>query len=108
MELLSFERLRKLDIVDFLAALGIHPQKIKGNYFFYYPPLAHHPAGHTTFVVSRTTNRWRETTSRQSHDLPELVIRLYDCTIRELSEKILTAFPSVSRFPIAHASIPSG
>jgi hypothetical protein len=95
MEQLLFEQLNQIDIVDFLAAIDIHPVKSQGYKFFYLSPLPGQPSTRPTFIVDRQFNRWRETTTNQSGKLVDFGVRYYDCTIRELREKLLAAVPRV-------------
>jgi len=108
MEHLSFEQLSQIDIVDFLATIDIHPQKAKGIEFSYFSPLPDHRADQPTFIVDRKRNRWRETTSRQSGTLFDLVVQLYNCTISELREMLRKGHRSVSQHDAADDIDPAG
>jgi hypothetical protein len=95
MERISFEQLNKIDLVDFLASIGIQPKKRKAWRYYYRSPLTGHPAHRSTFIVNRRSNRWRETTSKQSGALTDLVIQLYHCTIGELTTIVRSVVPPV-------------
>lgn len=97
MEQLSLDQINKIDLVDYLATLGIQPKKRKAYNHYYCSPLPGHPASRPTFIVNRHLNRWRETTTRQTGRLADLAVNLYDCTIGELTAKLLAALPLVSR-----------
>jgi hypothetical protein len=96
MEHLSFGELNRIDLVDFLASIGIDSKKRKAANYFYLSPLAGHPQDSPTFVVNRRLNRWRETTTKQSGSLSDLVVRLYNCTIGELRNILQSVLPLVS------------
>src|ERR1700730_14448922 len=96
MEHLSLDQINKIDLVDYLATLGIQPKKRKAHNQYYCSPLPGHPAARPTFIVNRHLNRWRETTTRQNGRLADLAVNLYDCTIGELTAKLQAALPPVS------------
>ncbi len=97
MEQLSLDQINKIDLVDYLATLGIQPKKRKAHNHYYCSPLPGHPASRPTFIVNRHLNRWRETTTRQTGRLADLAVNLYDCTIGELTAKLQAVLPPVSR-----------
>ena len=97
MEQLSLDQINRIDLVDYLATLGIQPKKRKAHFYYYCSPLPGHPASRPTFIVNRRLNRWRETTTRQTGRLSDLAINLYDCTIGELTAHLRSALPPVSR-----------
>jgi hypothetical protein len=72
-------------------------KKRKASHYFYLSPLAGHPEYQPTFIVNRRLNRWRETTTNESGNLADLVVRLYDCTIGEL-----TTIPHAALSPVSH------
>jgi hypothetical protein len=96
MEQLSLDQLNQIDLVDYLAALGIQPKKRKAHNYFYCSPLTGHPKSPPTFIVNRRLNRWRETTARQTGGMADLAVKLYDCTIGELAARLKAAVPLVS------------
>jgi len=96
MEHLSLEQLNHIDLVDFLASIGIEPKKRKAGKYFYLSPLAGHPEHQPTFIVNRRLNNWRETTTHESGSLADLVVRLYDCTIGELTTILQATLFAVS------------
>lgn len=97
MEHLSLEELNRVDLVDFLTTIGIQPKKRKANHYYYLSPLAGHPEHRQTFVVNQRLNRWRETTTKQAGGLADLAVRLYDCTIGELTTILRAVVPPVSQ-----------
>ncbi|HEY4064141.1 MAG TPA: hypothetical protein VGM30_19680 [Puia sp.] len=97
MEQISFEQLNRIDLVDFLATIGIQPKKRKDHRYYYLSPLAGHPIHRPTFIVDRHRNRWRETSTRQTGVLADLAVRLYDCTIGELTGILRSTLPPVQQ-----------
>jgi hypothetical protein len=97
MEHLSLEELNRVDLFDFLTTIGIQPKKAKVHLYYYLSPFAGHPNHRPTFIVNRRLNRWRETTTKQAGSLADLIVRLYDCTIGELSTILRAALPPVSQ-----------
>jgi len=95
MEQLSFEVINRIDLVGFLSTIGIEPKRIKAHRLYYISPLAGHPQHRATFIVNRRLNGWRETTTRQSGQLADLAVRLYNCTIGELTAILRSALPPV-------------
>jgi hypothetical protein len=98
MEQLSFEVLNRIDLPDSLSTIGIEPKKRKAHCYCYLSPLADHPQHRPTFIVNRRLNSRRETTTKQSGSLADLAIRLYNCTIGELTAILRSALP-----PVLHA-----
>ena len=104
MEHLSFEQLNRIDLVDFLTTIGIQPKKRKAHRYYYLSPLAGHPIHRPTFIVNRHLNRWRETSTNQVGSLADLAVRLYNCTIGELTGILRSALPPVQQIHAAKSS----
>jgi len=98
MELFSFEVLNRIDLPDFLSTIGIEPKKRKAHCYCYLSPLAGHPQHRPTFIVNRRLNSRRETNTKQSGSLADLAIRLYNCTIGEVTATLRSTLP-----PVLHA-----
>ena len=99
MEQLSFEVINRIDLVDFLATIGIKPKSLKGYRYYYLSPLTGHSQKKPTFIVNRHLNRWRETSTKESGNVADLAVRLYNCTIGELTSILRAALP-----PVLHGS----
>lgn len=97
MEQFSLSDLNGIDLVNYLSSIGITPKKRKSYHYYFLSPLAGHPENRPTFIVNRLHNRWRETTTKQSGSLSDLVVRLYDCTIGELTTILRAAIPPVQQ-----------
>ena len=82
---LSWEEINRVDIVDFLASIGIHPKYISGNTYVYLSPLHEEKRPH--FKVDRTTNRWRDEGTGQGSTLIDFGILYFHCTVGELRDK---------------------
>lgn len=95
MQQLPFEVLNRIDLVDFLSTIVIEQKERKAHRYYYLSPLAGHPRHRPTIIVNRRLNRWRETTSKESGNLADLAVRLYNCTVGGLTAILRSAFPPV-------------
>jgi Toprim domain-containing protein len=89
---MTLEEINKLDIVDYLASLGIHPQKISGHQYWYLSPLPDHAEKTPSFKVNRHLNRWWDFTLKEGSTLIDFGIRYHNCTIAELKERLSGPF----------------
>jgi hypothetical protein len=94
---LSFDDINKIDIVDFLASIGIHPKKNSGQNYWYLSPLPDRNEKTPSFKVNRKLNRWWDFGTGEGSTLIDFGIRYYNCTIRELNEKLTTPSSNVPR-----------
>jgi hypothetical protein len=85
---LTLEEINKIDIVDFLASIGITPREIKGHNYHYLSPLPGRNEKTPSFKVNRKLNRWWDFGTGEGSTLIDFGIRYYDCTIRELTYKL--------------------
>lgn len=85
---LSLDDINKLDIVDFLASIGIEPKKVSGHNYWYLSPLPDRTEKTPSFKVNRKLNRWWDFGIGEGSTLVDFGIRYYNCTIRELKEKL--------------------
>lgn len=56
MEKLNCEQAKHIDLVDYLATLGHHPEKIRNNDYWYLSPLREEKTA--SFKVNRKLNVW--------------------------------------------------
>lgn len=97
---LTLEQINNLDIVDFLAGIGIHPKKISGHQYWYLSPLPDRSEKTPSFKVNRKLNRWWDFGAGEGSTLVDFGIRYYNCTIRELKEKL--SAPTLSQRDVPH------
>jgi hypothetical protein len=78
----SVEDVNKLDLVEYLATIGLHPVSIKGQQYRFFSPFR--PETFPTFVVFRDTNTWREGKDLRNQTAYQFGVKFHDCTIVEL------------------------
>jgi hypothetical protein len=103
MTLLSLDDINNLDIVDFLDAIGVTPQKISGHNYWYLSPLPGRNEKTPSFKVNRHLNRWYDFGTKEGSTLVDFGIRYFDCTIQELREKLSS--PRPQQTIVAHTPI---
>lgn len=74
--------LRNMDMIDYLAAIGIMACKIRGNDFWYLSPFRAERTA--SFKVNRKLNRWYDFGEGRGGNLIDFALRYYDCSIAEL------------------------
>jgi DNA primase len=72
----------QIDLVDYLATLGHHSQKTRGNDYWYLSPLrSEHTA---SFKVDRKLNLWYDHGTGKGGTLVDFGIAYFNCTIKDL------------------------
>jgi Toprim-like len=104
---MSLEEINRLDIVDYLAALGIDPKKVSGQNYWYLSPLPGRNEKTPSFKVNRKLNRWYDFGTGEGATLIDFGIRYYNCTIHEFLEKFSGLHPDIP-IPAAqpHSNVP--
>jgi len=82
---MSWNEINRLDMVDFLASIGIHPKYHSGNTYVYLSPLREEKD--PSFKVNRKKNTWKDYGTGQGYTLIDFCIAYYHWTIGELKEK---------------------
>jgi hypothetical protein len=101
---MTLEEINKLDIVDYLASIGIQPQKISGRNFWYLSPFPDRNERTPSFKVNRQLNRWWDFGTGEGSTLIDFGIRYYNCTIRELTEKFSGGITTTENVPQKQAA----
>lgn len=103
---ISPEEIKALNLVSYLASLGIQPSYIRGNLFWYNSPLRKEKT--PSFKINRRTNLWIDYGARKDNGkfnggtIIDFAIQYFDCTIGEL----LSSFGNPSSFhPQRHEEI---
>jgi hypothetical protein len=96
-QLSSLEAINQLDLVDYLAYLGIHPVTVKGEQYRYFSPFK--SEAFPTLVVFRDTNTWREGSNLSHHNVYGFGVKYHHCTIAELANIFDLAHLSQVRYP---------
>src|SRR6478752_870718 len=78
---LDCAQVREIDLVDYLAAEGHQPQKIRNNDFWYLSPLRVEKTA--SFKVNRRLNRWYDHGLGKGGNLIDFAILYSDCTVGE-------------------------
>jgi hypothetical protein len=76
------EDINRIDLVEYMAVLGLHPASIKGNQYRFFSPFRQE--AFPTFIVERDTNMWREGSDFRRHNPFEFGIKHHSGTIGEL------------------------
>jgi hypothetical protein len=90
--LLGLERIKGVDMVDYLETLGYKPTAIrkKGTDYWYRSPLR--DEYEASFHVSRVRNEWYDFPLAAGGNLVDFCLRYHQCSIRELLEKFDSDF----------------
>ncbi|MCF0075392.1 toprim domain-containing protein [Dyadobacter sp. CY261] len=75
------DQVRAVDLVSYLARLGIEPQKISGNNYWYLSPLRDEKS--PSFKVNRTLNRWYDFGEGIGGSLIDFGIRYHQCSVSD-------------------------
>lgn len=78
---LTCAQVREMDIVAYLAKLGIEPKRIRGNDFWYHSPFRNERT--PSFKVNRNLNKWYDFGEGIGGSIIDFGIRYLDCTIGE-------------------------
>lgn len=80
----SVQDINRIDLVEYLGLLGLHPVAIKGQQYRFFSPFR--PEPFPSFIVQRDTNTWREGADLRRHSLFEFGVRYHGGTIGDLFE----------------------
>ena len=89
---------RQLDLVEYLQDLGHHPQKIRGNDYWYLSPLRDEKTA--SFKVNRKLNLWYDHGLGKGGSLIDFGVLYFNCSVKEFLERLQThpgIFPYRSR-----------
>lgn len=86
MTTLSCKEAKYIPIAEYLAKQGIRPVYIKGNDYWYCSPLRDEK--HPSFKVNTKLNAWYDHGSGEGGSIIDLGIRLHNCSVSELLQKL--------------------
>lgn len=90
---------REMDMVNYLSVLGHEPAMIRGNQFWYLPPLRSEKT--PSFKVNRRLNRWYDFGMGKGGNLIDFAITYFDCTVGDfltiLASSTTVQKPSANR-----------
>jgi hypothetical protein len=99
------QELNQQDLVEFLATLGLHPAKVRGNAYWYHSPF--HVDRHPSLKVDRSKNVWYDHGGAQpgGGTLIDFGIRYYQCSVADF----LRRYPSIlpTSLPTAPSQSPN-
>ena len=84
MRKLSCTTAKQIDLVEYLAALGFQPQKIRNQDYWYLSPLRKEKT--PSFKVNRNRNIWFDFGEGTGGDMIDFGCQFFKCSIRELLE----------------------
>jgi hypothetical protein len=84
--MLSCERAKQMDMVDYLAKLGYSPSKIRNDDYWYCSPLREERT--PSFKINRKKNVWFDHGTGQGGNLVDFGLLYHKCSVKELLEKL--------------------
>ena len=91
---LSCAAAKELDLVDYLAALGHQPAKVRNQDYWYLSPLREEKT--PSFKVNRSLNVWYDHGTGKGGDLVDFGTDYHKCMVRELLERLSQYKPGSS------------
>lgn len=82
----SFEQTRAIDLVSYLAGIGYHPVKIRGNDFWYLSPLRKEST--PSFKINRRINRWYDFGSGSGGSIIDFGMAYYGCSLADFMQQL--------------------
>lgn len=83
------EAKQQIKLIDYLAALGFHPEKVSGHDFWYLSPL--HDEKTASFKVNNKINAWKDWGTGESGTIIDFGVKYHLCSVSQFLEK-LSAF----------------
>jgi len=89
---LSCKDARQLDLVNYLASLGHHPQKIRNQDYWYLSPLRQERT--PSFKVSRRLNMWYDHGIGKGGNLIDFGLLYFNCHVSDLLQRLVQYQPT--------------
>jgi len=83
---MTIEKAKDIDLVDYLATLGHHPTKVSPPHYWYLSPLREERT--PSFKVNRHLNKWYDFAEGKGGNLVDFGIVYHQCSISELLQKL--------------------
>jgi len=80
------QKAKQINLVDYLAFLGYHPQKVHGPDYWYLSPFRGEKT--PSFKVDHRRNLWYDHGDGKGGDLIDFGIRYHRCTVSQLLERL--------------------
>lgn len=81
-----WDEVKRIDLVDYLDTLGIQPQKIRNNDYWYLSPFRQEKT--PSFKINRNQNVWFDHGSGEGGTIIDFGAKLFQCTYHEFIEKL--------------------
>lgn len=86
MSTIRIEKVKQLDLVDFLASLGFHPERIRNYDYWYLSPLRDERTA--SFKIDRIRNVWYDHGEGRGGTIIDFGMAYFGCQIPELLQKL--------------------
>ncbi len=90
MEKMNCDEAKKIDMVDYLAKAGHHPQRIRDNNYWYLSPLRDERTA--SFKINRKINRWYDFGIGKGGNLVDFALIFHNCKISEWLQSLNGSF----------------
>lgn len=97
MSTIRIEDVKKLDLVDYLASLGFHPERIRNHDYWYLSPLRDERTA--SFKIDRIRNNWYDHGEGRGGTIIDFGMAYFGCEIPELLQKM-------EKYKTAHLALP--
>ena len=81
-----WDEVKRIDLVDYLDTLGIRPQKIRNNDYWYLSPFRQEKT--PSFKINRNQNVWFDHGTGEGGTIIDFGARLFQCSYHEFIEKL--------------------
>ncbi len=86
----SYQKVKQIDIVEYMEKLGYQPQKIRNNDYWYLSPLRDEKE--PSFKVNRKLNLWYDHGLGKGGSIIDFTILYHNCRRDEVPQKISDLF----------------
>lgn len=86
----SLQEARQIDLIDYLQLLGLQPEKIRNNDYWYLSPLREEKE--PSFKVNRRLNVWYDHGRGQGGNIIDFGMLYYNCSFKEVMKKLQDTF----------------
>lgn len=95
---MTIEKAKDIDLVDYLATLGHQPTKISPPHYWYLSPLRDERT--PSFKINRHLNKWYDFADGKGGNLVDFGILYHDCSISELLQKLSGPAIIIEKHPV--------
>lgn len=92
----TWDEVKKIDLVDYLDTLGIRPQKVRNNDYWYLSPFRQEKT--PSFKINRNQNVWFDHGTGEGGTIIDFGAKLFQCTYHKFIEKLTNGnFPDLPK-----------